>query len=185
MDLSRKPQTADYVANRLARHFIADEPPASAVEKLSNSFRKNDGDLGALAATLVDIDETWHTQQAKFKTPDEFQISAMRGLGAKRVDRRMLRAAYGSLGQSPFTAPSPAGWPDEAEAWLGPDAIKKRLEWSQAVADRMKGRVDPAGFLGESLGEFASERTIKHIKRAESRQQGMALAMMAPEFQRR
>lgn len=184
-DLALMPQTANHLAQRLARHFIADQPPRTAVDKLARSFRESGGDLGALAATLVDLDEAWSRDQTKFKSPDEFQVSAMRGLGAARVERRALRSAYGSLGQSPFTAPSPAGWPDEAEAWLGPDAIKKRLEWSQAVAARMGESRDPAAFLGETVGAFVSERTLKLVRRAESREQGMALALMAPEFQRR
>jgi uncharacterized protein (DUF1800 family) len=184
-DLALTPQTAKHVSERLARHFIADQPPKSAVDKLSRSFLDSKGDLGRLSATLVDLEEAWRKDQPKFKSPDEFQVSAMRGLGAPRVERRALRAAYGSLGQSPFTAPSPAGWPDEAEAWLGPDAVKKRLEWSQAVAARLGERMDPVGFLGETVGEFASARTLKLVGRAESREQGMALALMTPEFQRR
>jgi uncharacterized protein (DUF1800 family) len=136
-DLAAKPQTAKFVATKLARHFIADDPPASAIEKLQHTFLETAGDLSRVSAELVKMDEAWDEEMKKFKLPDEFHISALRGLGADSVQRRVMRATYESLGQAPFSAPSPAGWPDESDAWLGPDAVKKRLEWSQAVAERM------------------------------------------------
>lgn len=184
-DLSIKPVTARFVATKLVRHFIADDPPASAVEKLGKVFLKSAGNLGAVSAELVKLEEAWMEQPAKFKSPDEFHISALRGLGIENLQRRGLQSTYGSLGQLPFSAPSPEGWPDEAMAWLGPDAVKKRLEWSQAVAGRLGSRIDPRQFIDEMLGASAGEKTRFMVKGADSRKQGMTLALMAPEFQRR
>jgi uncharacterized protein (DUF1800 family) len=184
-DLSMKPETARFVATKLARHFIADEPPAKAVETLGKAYMKSAGNLKTVSAELVKMDQAWKEEPAKFKTPDEFHISALRGLGLDSVRRRGLQGTYASLGQAPFNAPSPAGWPDEAMAWLGPDAVKKRLEWSQALADRAGNRVDPRRFLDETLGATAGEMTQRMVKGADSRKQGLTLALMAPEFQRR
>ena len=184
-DLSMKPQTAHFVATKLARHFIADKPPEKAVNKLARTYLSSAGNLKAVSAELVKLEEAWAEEPAKFKTPDEFHISTLRGLGMDSLQRRGLRGTYASLGQAPFSAPSPAGWPDEADAWLGPDAVMKRLEWSQAVADRAGGRVDPRQFVEEALGASAGERTRFMVRGADSREQGLTLALMAPEFQRR
>jgi len=184
-DLAMKPETARFVAGKLAHHFISDDPPASAVEKLTRAYLDSAGNLGVLSAELVQLEEAWQETPVKFKSPDEFYISALRGLGADTLQSRGLRGTYASLGQMPFSAPSPAGWPDEAMAWLGPDSIQKRLEWSQALAGRVGSRVDPRQFLEEALGASAGERTLFMIKGADSRKQGLTLALMAPEFQRR
>ncbi|MBT8059851.1 MAG: DUF1800 domain-containing protein [Gammaproteobacteria bacterium] len=184
-DLARKPRTARLVAIKLARHFIADEPPEGAVQALESAFNESDGDLAQVYAVLIARDEAWQVEQLKFKTPDEFHLSALRGLGARTLQRNGLRATFASLGQAPFNAPSPAGWPDRADSWLGPDAVKKRFEWSGAVASRMRGRTDPREFLAESLGEVAGNRTRLMINGADSREQGLTLALMSPEFQRR
>ena len=184
-DLSMKPETARFLSTKLARHFISDEPPARAVEKLATAYLDSAGNLGVVSAELVKLDEAWQEPAGKFKTPDEFYISALRGLGADSLQSRGLRGTYASLGQLPFSAPSPAGWPDEAAAWLGPDSIQKRLEWSQALAARVGRRFDPRQFVEQTLGAAAGERTQLMINGADSRQQGMTLALMAPEFQRR
>ena len=184
-DLSVKPETAHFLATKLARHFVADQPPASVVDALSKVFKQSGGDLGAVSAELIQLKEAWVDQSLKFKTPEEFRLSALRGLGVDRVNTRELRGSYATLGQTPFGAPSPAGWPDEAEAWLGPDAVKKRLEWSQALAGRLGNRVDPRAFLLDTLGESVGETTSRMVSGADSREQGLALALMSPEFQRR
>lgn len=184
-DLAMKPETARFIATKLACHFIADEPPPAAIEQLAKAYLKSAGNLKTVSAELVNLSEAWVESPVKFKTPEEFYLSVLRGLGTKTVNLRSLRGVYQSLGQMPFSAPSPAGWPDQADAWLGPDAVKKRLEWSQAVAGRLGRRNDPRLFLAETMGASASERTRFMVKGADSMKQGLTLAMMAPEFQRR
>jgi uncharacterized protein (DUF1800 family) len=89
------------------------------------------------------------------------------------------------LGQSTYRAPSPEGWPDDAASWAAPDALVKRLEWSQALAERVGSRVRPVELAEAALGPSLSTRTAESIRRAESPVQGLALALMSPEFQRR
>ena len=184
-DLSIKPETARFVATKLARHFISDQPPAEAVEKLTKAFLNSAGNLKVVSSELVNLDAAWEVQPLKFKSPDEFHISTLRGLGGERFQPRALRLTYETLGQAPFTAQSPEGWPDQASAWLGPDALKKRLEWSQALAGKVPRRLDPRQFMAESLGASATERSRFMVGGADSMQQGLTLALMAPEFQRR
>ena len=43
--LARHPATAKHVATKLARHFIADEPPPALVERLAKRFLDTEGDL--------------------------------------------------------------------------------------------------------------------------------------------
>lgn len=184
-DLSLKPETARFVATKLARHFISDAPPKAAVERLARVYLDSAGNLTTVSDELVNLGEAWVEQPAKFKTPEEFQLSVYRGLDGSSVQVRAMRSMYQSLGQAPFSAPSPQGWPDEEAAWLGPDAVKKRLEWSQSIASRLNRRADPRNFLAQAMGASASERTRFMVAGADSMKQGLTLAMMSPEFQRR
>lgn len=188
-DLARHPATARRVAEQLARHFIADTPPIAAVAKLEKVFRESEGHLPALHAALVDLPEAFDERARKFKTPDEFILSALRMTGVEKVEPQPLYAAYALLGQRPFSAPSPEGWADTAEEWAAPDAVMKRLEWSQALARRIpqgaSGREAPADAASAALGAMLSTRTAEAIRRAESAEQGLTLALMSPEFQRR
>ncbi|MEL6366012.1 MAG: DUF1800 domain-containing protein [Pseudomonadota bacterium] len=183
-DLAEHPATARRIARKLATHFIADQPPEDAVRRLERVYRRTDGDLKALAEALIDLDVAWSPDARKVKRPEEFLISVWRGLGGSPPAIRALTASYLNLGQQPFRAPSPEGWPDEADAWIGPDAVKKRLEWAQAVAYRFP-RVRPTEFLDTVLGDLARPETRFEVRGADSAAQGLVLAFMSPEFLRR
>ena len=184
-DLAQKPATARHVATKLARHFVSDDPPASAVMKLEAVFVQTDGDLAALAHAVIDLEEAWEEAPAKFKTPDELLTSLSRAAGPDSAYGRDTGAVYTALAQPPYRAPSPAGWPDTADAWSGSDAMMKRLEWANAASSRMRSGGSPAEFLERALGPGVSERTRVSVSRAESARQGLTLALMSPEFQRR
>lgn len=184
-DLARHPATGRHIALKLARHFVADDPPASAVARLEASFAKSGGDLATLARAVVDLDEAWAPAPAKFKTPEELLISTARATSAEATFGGGQRQVYQSLAQQPFSAPSPAGWPDDTASWSGADAIKKRLEWANAVSRRMARGETPSDFLERALGELAGAKTRQAVARAESAEQGFTIALMSPEFQRR
>jgi len=185
LDLARHPATARRVARKLACHFVADEPPVRAIEQLEAAFLGHQGDLVAVHKTLIDLPEIWGVDTRKFKSPTEFLISSLRMLGQHTIEPAPLRNAITLLGQPPFRAPSPAGWPDRASHWAAPDAIMKRLEWSQLLADRVGNRERPEDRLAQALGPAISAETSRAIRRAESQTQGLVLALMSPEFQRR
>lgn len=186
-DLAAHPASARHIATKLARHFVADRPPASAVGRLERVFLETHGDLSALARAVVHLDEAWESEQKKLKTPDELLVSAMRAAGPQAVfgSAGGMRTVYTSLAQQPFSAPSPAGWPDQAAAWSGADALMKRIEWADAAARRIAREASPVEFLNLALGDLASARTRQAVLRAESAEQGFTLALMSPEFQRR
>ena len=185
-DLALHPSTARFIATKLARHFVADEPAPALVARLETSFRSSGGDLPSLYRTLIQSPEAWAPQAVKLKTPEEFVISTVRLL--KLGEQAFLRnadAGIGPLGQRVQAAPSPAGWPDRAEEWLGPDAVWKRVEWATRVADRWGRQVDARALAQASLGPLLQDSTVQQISRAADGPQALALLLLAPEFQRR
>jgi uncharacterized protein (DUF1800 family) len=185
-DLAFHPATALHIATKLARHFIADEPPADAVARIARAFRESGGHLPTVHAALLDCPEAWSQPLAKLKSPIEYVVSCMRAVPALRAAQpQALYAVLRGMGQRPFFAPSPQGWPDTAQAWAGGDALWKRIEWAGIVAARIGSTVDPAHLAAESYGPAINEATRRAIERAESRQQALALWLASPEFQRR
>ncbi|HEY2188835.1 MAG TPA: DUF1800 domain-containing protein, partial [Caldimonas sp.] len=189
-DLARHPATARFIATKLARHFVADEPPPALVERLSTVYIASDGDLAAVYRALIASDAAWAAQPAKLKTPEEFVVSTARVLGAgermfERADVANPGAGVGALGQRILAAPSPAGWSDRADDWLGPDAVWKRVEWATRVADRAGRMVDARRVAEQSLGPLLGSETAQQLERAADAPQALALLLLAPEFQRR
>jgi len=185
-DLARHPATARHIATKLARHFVADDPPPALVARLATAFSRSDGDLPTVYGALLDAPEAWQPLPAKLKTPEEFVVSAARLLRqGERVAARAADAGIGPMGQRMHAAPSPAGWPDRAEEWLGPEALWQRVEWSSRVADRMGGAIDARQLAQASLGPRLGPDTRQQIERAADPSQALALLLMSPEFQRR
>ena len=185
-DLALHPSTANFIATKLARHFVADDPPPALVARLADNFRSSGGDLPALYRTLLQAPEAWAPQPAKLKTPEEFVLSTVRVLKlGEQAFARQPDGAIGQLGQRVQAAPSPAGWPDRAEEWLGPDAVWKRVEWATRVADRVGRQIDARALAAASLGPLLQDNTARQIERAADGPQALALLLMSPEFQRR
>ena len=127
-DLAKHPATARHLALKLARHFIADEPPPASVERIATAFRDSDGDLPTVYRAVLDTPAAWEGAGVKFKTPHELVVSSFRMLDFVPAEPRQVAAPFDLLGQRPYTPGSPAGWPDTATHWDGPDALMKRIE---------------------------------------------------------
>ena len=184
-DLAVHPSTAEFIAGKLARHFISDDPPATSINILKESFLESGGYLPAVYTSLIDLDESWQHEQHKYKSPEDYVHSMLRAIDFDLQDVRLLIRPLTVLGQMPFRPGSPAGWPDTAKEWSGGESLMKRLELAATVASRLGNSVDPQQLALETLGPMLSEQTSKEIARAESGIQGLALLFSSPEFQRR
>ena len=184
-DLAAKPATARFVCTKIARHFVADDPSAALVARLEAAWTASKGDLGKVAEALVAAPEAWEPTQAKFKTPYEFIVSSYRAAGAQPETFGRMAPILTALGQKPFSAPSPKGWPEDAQSWAAPDAIVKRMQFAQGFSSAAVRDRDPSALAAGALGARLSPETAKAVARAESRPEGFALLLMSPEFQRR
>jgi uncharacterized protein (DUF1800 family) len=184
-DLARHPATAKHLATKLARHFIADDPPAAAVDRISKAYLESNGHLKAVYTALVNSEEAWRQPYRKYKTPEEYIHSIYRAIKFTPSEPRHLLQPLTVLGQQPFQAGSPAGWPDTAAEWAGGEALFKRIEFASIVADRVGNLIDPVMLAGDILGPLPGDHTLTAIRRAESASQGVALLLTSPEFLRR
>jgi uncharacterized protein (DUF1800 family) len=184
-DIAHHPSTAKFIATKFARHFVADDPPPALVARLRDVFRTSDGDLKALATTLVDSDEAWQAPQTKIRSPYEFLVAIGRLLSQIPEDPSRYIGGLNLLGQPLWTPAGPNGFPDTNAAWAAPEGMKLRLDISAQVASRLGDNVDPRDLLELAAADAASVETRRTIERAESRQQALALLLMSPEFQRR
>lgn len=184
-DLARHPSTARHLSYKLARHFVGDDPPAALVERMAKAWLDETGDLPAVYRTLIDSAEAWSPEARKFKTPDDFVVSAMRASGAAADERpRMLVQLLARMGQPPFTPRSPAGFADEAEEWSGPDAVWKRIQAAQALAEAAPAaQPDPVAAAATVFGGRLDDATVGALRRAESPREGLALLFASPAFQ--
>jgi len=156
------------------------------VGRLEQAWASSGGDLAQVAGALVDAPEAWAPQPVKFKSPYEFVVSSYRAVGQEPRGVAQVAQALNGLGQRPFGAPSPKGWPDEAAPWAASDALVKRMQFAQGLGAAVGPTVqDPMALAHQTLGARLGAASATAISRAESRAEAVALLLMTPEFQRR
>ena len=181
-DLARHPATAEHVGFKLARHFVADEPPPNLVQVLARRFRETDGDLKEVAKALVAAPESWAPSRDKIKRPAEWVIGALRACNVRPGARRFLPTLV-LLGEPLWRPFAPKGFPDDSASWL--DGLSQRLDAANTFAQRNAEMMDVGEVLEGALGPLASRETRETVARAESRAQALTLLLMSPEFLRR
>lgn len=184
-DLATAPATARHIATKLARHFVADEPPPALVQRLADAFLRSGGDLSAVYRALVGAPEAWQPTLAKFKSPWEWAVSSLRALGRSEVPPMQMANLMNQLAQPVWRPGSPAGYDDVAATWAAPDALVRRLEVAQRLALQAGDTVDARALAPRLLPGVLGEATATAIARAESPASGLALLLVAPEFLRR
>ena len=177
--------TARFIATKLARHFVADEPPPEVVYALSQVFAESGGDLAQVSTALVDLDAAWAAPLSKVKSPYDLVISTLRAISDQEGKPTALMRALREMGQQVYQAPTPAGWPDRGEAWLAGDALLSRIQWAREVASFMPRHVDPMALADVAIGPVAAPGALDVIAQAPSLETGVALVFASAEFQRR
>jgi uncharacterized protein (DUF1800 family) len=186
-DLAVHPATAKHIATKLARHFVADNPPVSLVTRLEKAFLQSGGDLPTVYGALIDAPEAWVPQQAKFKSPWEWVVSSQRALNIRELpgNNRQTAQMLNQLGQPTWRPGSPAGYADTTENWAGGAALMRRVEIASRIAQRSANRVDARMLAPQIMPGQLGKTTRESIARAESPSQGLALMLLSPEFLRR
>lgn len=181
-DLCAHPATARHLARKIARHFLADDPPPAAVAALEQEFAHSGGDLSAVARRLVTLPDSWSLPMTKARPPEEWLIAMRRAFAVEdEAPARRTVAALQQLGQVPFAAPSPAGWPEESAGWLSPEALMARLDFANAMAQRIR-IARPQALVDQILGPGVADESRLQIERAPSATDAVALLLVSPEF---
>jgi uncharacterized protein (DUF1800 family) len=169
--LARHPATARFIATKLTRRFVSDDPPPALVERAAATFQRTDGSIRAVLVTILTSPEFWSAEayRAKIKTPLEVVASAVRTLDGRLVTTADGREGLGDggmvlarevarLGEPLYEMQPPTGYPDRAESWVNTGALLGRMNFALGLAhNRLRGaRVDLAGAVaGADRGQPA------------------------------
>jgi uncharacterized protein (DUF1800 family) len=198
--LASHSSTARFIATKLARRFVSDEPPQSLVDRAAERFRETKGDLREVVRTIVTSREFFapDVYRAKVKTPFEFVASAVRATEAESINAMPLVQTLRELGMPPYQCQPPTGYADKAEAWVNTGALLNRMNFAVALTEgRVRGMRAPVASSGESIQAVRDEivdrvlagdvsaSTRETVAKASRPSQAVALLLGSPEFQRR
>jgi uncharacterized protein (DUF1800 family) len=200
--ISRHPSTARHISTKLARRFVADEPPAALVDRMAQTFLKTGGDLRAVMQTMLTSKEFFSEAawQAKLKSPLELVAGAARALDANPTDTLLLVQKVAEMGQPLYGKETPNGYKETADAWLSTANVMARIDFARLIANnqipgvsvdlaRFNGR-GPVAIAHELLQHDPSSQTLAAIQEAtrERAAEPSLIAMLvlsSPDFQRR
>jgi uncharacterized protein (DUF1800 family) len=168
--VAHHPSTARFISTKLAQRFVADDPPASLVGRMAQTFLKTDGNLREVMRTMLDSKEFWSegAWRSKMKSPLEMVASAVRAVNGDVDFAFPLANQVAQLGEPLYRKQEPTGYSNSSKEWMNSAGLLARMNFALQLAnDKMPGvKVD----------------TTKAAKPDESRP-GMTLG--SPEFQKK
>src|SRR5262249_37954367 len=156
-----------HVATKLARHFVADEPPPALVERMAKTFRDTEGDLKEVAVAMVSSADALSGPPSKLKRPGEWVVTMVRETGSTPVDPTRFTGGQELLGEALWRPPAPKGYPDDEASWI--DGVGRRLDVANNFAERVAGTVDPQEIIENVFGSQVAPEVKQAVGRAESR----------------
>jgi uncharacterized protein (DUF1800 family) len=190
-DLALHPSTAQFLAFKLVRHFLTDTPTPTLVNPVAKAYLASGGNLKETAKALINLPYGWKARLRKLRTPYELQIAQMRALGRRYdpADRWPFDATLDALRHRPWERPTPDGFPEDTAYWMGPDAMRIRLETAQMTSWALQQlgpiSASPATLATQLFGAYLSPSSRSAVAQAPSITDGLATLFMIPEFQRR
>lgn len=140
--LAHHPSTAHFISWKLARRFVADDPPPSLVDRMSQMFLRSNGNLGAVVKVMIESPEFWSqgAYNAKVKTPFEMVVSSLRATNADVTSALPLANELQKLGQPLYRKIEPTGYSSANDAWVSSASLLERMNFGLALAhNRLPG----------------------------------------------
>jgi len=185
IDLAHSPATATHIATKLARHVAGDDPSPAMVARVAHAFMSSNGDLPTVYRALIQSPEAWVSTPTKFKTPWEWTVSSLRGLGLHQTGDLPIAGMQTELGQRVWKPGAPAGWDDVAASWAGPDALYRRVELAPRLTAPIAQTVDARVLAPQIMPASLGSATAGQIARSESPAGALALMLVSTECLRR
>jgi len=199
--LARHPSTARFISTKLAKKFVADDPPPALIERMAKTFRETDGDIRAVMSAMLDSKEFFSEGafRAKVKTPLEVIVSAVRATGAQVDFAIPLAMQIAQLGEPLYRKIEPTGYSSANAEWVNSAALLARMNFALALtANRVPGAsvdagafdTDAAAVARQLLFHDPTQQTLDSIEKALSQKEPTpalvaGLVLGSPDFQRR
>jgi len=135
--LAASPQTAHFISYLLAQYFVADEPPAALVDRLTKTFLTSKGDIKTMLRAIIASPEFNSRQyfRNKVKTPEEFIASAFRSTATDPQNVGALANTVKNMGMEMYRALPPTGYYLTADHWMNSSALVDRLNFAYALTN--------------------------------------------------
>jgi len=178
-----QPATAQFIAGRVAQHFVAANPDAGYIRTLADSFRRSKYDMKTLMrAVFTSPQFAASSYRTLVKSPAEFTLHAARALGLSNASKLIASAGAG-MGQSLFDPPDVGGWPNN-ESWISSNTVVERVNFVTAALGQLKTSVPAASDAARvHLDGVLGPQTAALLNQAADDRARWFITLASPEFQ--
>jgi uncharacterized protein (DUF1800 family) len=179
-----QPATAQFIAGKVAQHFVTAMPDAGYVKSLADTFRRSNYDMKTLMHAIFTSPQFVAAQSYRtlVKSPTEFMVHSALALGVAKPSKLIIAAGSG-MGQSLFDPPDVGGWPNN-EAWISSNTVVERVNFVTAALGQIKTSVPAAADAPrQHLDGVLSAQTASLLNQAADDRARWFIALASPEFQ--
>lgn len=194
-DLAVHHMTARHMAEKLATHFVSDDPPEELVAALALIWEQTKGDLRAVSTALAQHPAAYDPTFVKARQPFEFVVASLRALGItgeKIMEwkdpllRQTVLLPLRAMGQEWQVPQGPDGWEEGFDDWITPQGLATRIGWAMRIPSRLvKPLPDAREFVDHALAGVADDHLRAMVARAETNAEGIGIVLASPQFNRR
>ena len=202
-DLVNHPNCRDFVAERLCRYLITDEPTKEMKQPIIDAFKRSDGNLTEIHKAAIKVAFDYNDKYKKFQTPENWfiqvaklgdlqwppspEVMASYELGTQptrkqRSPERLLR----NIGHHPYRAKQPNGWSDHSDDWISPELIIRRLVYAKLSHSFSKMQNNNEGYYQNIVEKNFDnpDKIMKYLNQKNRIVEKQTLLFYHPEFLR-
>ena len=179
-----QPATAQFIAGKVAQHFVMANSDASYVKTLADAFRRSRYDMKTLMRAVFTSPQFAAAQSYRtlVKTPAEFMVHAAQALGLSN-SAKLIAAAGAGMGQTLFDPPDVGGWPNN-ESWISSNTVVERVNFVSAALGQLQNAVPAASDASRvHLDGVLSPQTASLLNQAGDDRARWFITLASPEFQ--
>jgi hypothetical protein len=134
--ICNQPQCAKFVAAKLWRFFVQDQPPQPIVDALATEFHNHDMDIKHLMRVIFMSKEFYAPEviRSQIKSPVQWLIASSHQMEAPLPTQPMTLVMLSVLGQELFQPPNVKGW-DGGIAWVSTTNLLDRFNFAAALVE--------------------------------------------------
>jgi uncharacterized protein (DUF1800 family) len=179
-----QPATAQFIAQKVAQHFVNTQPDQAFVSGLADKFRRSKYDMKTLMRAVFNSGEfsAAASYRALLKSPTELMVHVAKALGTTGLSKVIVAAGSG-MGQSLFDPPDVNGWPNNA-SWISSNTVIERVNFATAALAHAKASLPSASdAVRVHLEGIVSPQTADLFNQARDERMRWFITLASPEFQ--
>ena len=205
-DLVNHPSCREFIATKLCRYFITDNPTKQMIAPVIKAWEQSDGYLPEVHKAVIKVAFEYNDKYKKFQNPENWWLQTINMSGAsyaypipeKKMDKFKLGYLVSQelrepdwlledIGCHPYRSKQPNGYSDIASDWLSTELVIRRLMYAKRAFHTYKLNDQIDDTIHEKIirTNFDNpDKIIKIVSKAKSNEEKHMILFNLPEVLR-